>query len=249
MGNRNIHRKGPPGFPGRRGGGGPTGYSGSCSSRVYKKNIKPWTDLEKAIEEIVETPLFTYQYKEDHPNKTRYGVISEELPAHLQILSKDAPSTPDWLSIYGTLWAGIKVLAKWGTNFKEKAAGRAKQMALSLKEWLTNQTAGLKKELTAPITDLQNQTAEFQTKLRSAADSADLNRREAVRLEKRFQTTLRALKTRQKEVEKLREDLKKARKKLEEILSDPTEETAKPVFHHRRKKPEDKPSPVRSARL
>ena len=51
------------------------------SSRVYKKNITPYSDLDKSLKHIVDTPLFTYQYKKDHPNKTRMGIISEELPS------------------------------------------------------------------------------------------------------------------------------------------------------------------------
>ena len=88
--------------------GGP--HCSSPSSRVYKKNIKPFSNFEQSLNYILDTPLWTYQYKEDHPNKTRMGVISEELPDFLQIKDKEAPSRPDWVSIYGTLWGAIKAL-------------------------------------------------------------------------------------------------------------------------------------------
>ena len=94
--------------------------SNCFSSRVYKKNITPYSDLDKSLKQIVDTPLFTYQYKKDHPNKTRMGVISEELPNFLQIKDKGAPSRPDWVSIYGTLWAGIKALFQKQDKLKEQ---------------------------------------------------------------------------------------------------------------------------------
>ena len=114
--------RGPTGATGARGGTGPAGTC-SCippppppppilSSQVYKKNIKPFKSYEKSLQNILSTPLFTYQYKEDHPKKDRMGVISEELPEILQIKDKGAPSIPDWPTVYGTLWAGIKALAR-----------------------------------------------------------------------------------------------------------------------------------------
>lgn len=88
------------------------------SSRVYKKNIKVFKDFEKSLQDILNTPLFTYQYKKNHPEKSRMGVISEELPDSLQINVEGAPSHPDWPSIYGTLWAGIKALTQRLSDFK-----------------------------------------------------------------------------------------------------------------------------------
>lgn len=88
------------------------------SSRVYKKNIKAFKDFEKSLKDILSTPLFTYQYKKNHPEKSRMGVISEELPTNLQIKVKGAPSLPDWLSVYGTLWGGVKALNQRFSDFK-----------------------------------------------------------------------------------------------------------------------------------
>ena len=62
----------------------------NLSSKVYKKNIKPFKDYDKALKDIVDTPLFTYEYKKDHPKKSRMGIISEELPEHLQIKGLDS---------------------------------------------------------------------------------------------------------------------------------------------------------------
>ena len=123
-----------------------------ASSKKYKKNIKPFKNYEKALEDIINTPLFTYEYKKDRPEKSRMGIISEELPKHLQLKEKVDPrlrgddsslrgddsslrgkavipvktgtqkkiSMPDWPSVYGTFWAGIKALFVQFKSFKEK---------------------------------------------------------------------------------------------------------------------------------
>ena len=101
--------------------GVPSGSTGDCalsSSRVYKKNIKAFKDFEKSLKNILSTPLFTYQYKKNHSEKSRMGVISEELPESLQIKVKGAPSLPDWPSVYGTLWGGVKALNQRLSDFK-----------------------------------------------------------------------------------------------------------------------------------
>ena len=87
-----------------------------ASSRVYKQNISPFEDYESSLGVIRDTPLFNYQYKKNYifydteVGHTRMGVISEELPVGLQIKEEGKPSVPDWVSVYGTLWAGIKAL-------------------------------------------------------------------------------------------------------------------------------------------
>ena len=119
------------------------------SSKVYKKNIKPFKNFEKALDDIINTPLFTYEYKKDHPKKSRMGIISEELPEHLQIKDLDSglrrndkssrndgakgkssvkkkPSMPDWPSIYGTFWASIKALFIKFTDFKKTVLNELK---------------------------------------------------------------------------------------------------------------------------
>ena len=101
------------------------------SSRVYKKNIKSFQDFEKSLQDILTTPLFTYQYKKHHPEKSRMGLISEELPMHLQIQIEGAPSRPDWPSIYGTLWAGVKALTQRLAHFQKEVR---KEVFLEIKQ-------------------------------------------------------------------------------------------------------------------
>ena len=91
------------------------------SSRSLKTDITLFEDYEQVLEDIVETPLFTYKYKhpQDFPNKTRWGVISEELPDHLQLIQEDQPSHPDWPSIYGSFWGSIKALYQRITSLSQ----------------------------------------------------------------------------------------------------------------------------------
>ncbi len=110
-------------------GGAKIKAGSAASSRFLKKNIRPVTDFRKYLDDILDTPLFTYQYKDpmNHPHKTRMGIISEELPEHLQIKSKvrildgitDEISRPDWPSIYGYFWAGLKALHQIKTELEE----------------------------------------------------------------------------------------------------------------------------------
>ena len=83
----------------------------NASSRTLKKDISSFFEFEKSLQDILNTPLFNYSYKEKalHPKKQRMGLIAEELPKHLQLPGENYPH-PDWPSIYGTLWAGIKAL-------------------------------------------------------------------------------------------------------------------------------------------
>ena len=83
----------------------------NASSRTLKKSISRFFEFEKSLQDILNTPLFNYSYKEKalHPKKQRMGLIAEELPKHLQLPGENYPH-PDWPSIYGTLWAGIKAL-------------------------------------------------------------------------------------------------------------------------------------------
>ena len=82
------------------------------SSRTLKKNIKPYNHFTDRLKDIIKTPLFTYEFKDKdrHPEKSRMGIISEELPDRLKLKIKGEPPIPDWLSIYGTFWASIKAL-------------------------------------------------------------------------------------------------------------------------------------------
>ena len=100
------------------------------SSKVFKKNIVPFTDYNKALQDIIRTPLFNYQYKKDHPDKTRMGVIAEDLPEDLQL--KDNPVSPDWPTIWGTLWAGIKEVYARLQKFKAEVLKALKGIRASL---------------------------------------------------------------------------------------------------------------------
>ncbi len=115
------------------------------SSKVYKKNIRPFNDMEKALKDVLDTPLFTYYFKDkdNFPKKKRMGVIAEDLPKNLQLKGK--PIAPDWPSIYGTLWAGIKALhstieanfkalSKTDDQFKKELAGTKKELANTKQE-------------------------------------------------------------------------------------------------------------------
>ena len=107
-------------------------WSTSDSSKVYKKNITPFFNFDKALTDITTTPLFTYEYKEDHPDHQRMGIIAEDLPPHLQIKDQYEPVKPDWVSIYGTFWASIKALFNKVTNLT-KSILRLNSITSSLK--------------------------------------------------------------------------------------------------------------------
>ena len=88
--------------------------------------------MNKALTDIATTQLFTYEYKKDHPEHKRMGIIAEDLPPHLQIKDQYEPVKPDWVSIYGTLWAGIKALFNKVTNLT-KSILRLNSITSSLK--------------------------------------------------------------------------------------------------------------------
>ena len=194
------------------------GYAGEAggtwlSSRVYKKNIVPYEDLEKSLQHIINTPLFTYQYKEDLPNKTRMGIISEELPSFLQLRrsfvtpsgggavlshnhkgkphihavegkkhssddsqkvksktkirlkSKVAPSQPDWVSIYGTLWAGIKALFQKFKAFQENTIqeiSHIKKQLKALDSKAQKQALELTKQASQMLKEIMDLKAQFK---------------------------------------------------------------------------------------
>ena len=135
------------------------------SSRVYKKNITPYNDLEESLQHIIETPLFTYQYKEDRPNKTRMGIISEELPDFLQVKDKGAPSQPDWVSIYGTLWAGIKALFQKFKAFQENTIqeiSHIKKQLKALDSKAQKQALELTKQASQMLKEIMDLKAQFK---------------------------------------------------------------------------------------
>ena len=131
------------------------------SSRTLKKNIKVFKNFDKALQDILKTPLFSYQFKDknNQPDKKRMGIISEELPESLQIKSK--PIQPDWPSIYGTLWAGIKALHKLFVDFRKDILSKLKEMNMNLRKDILSK---LKEELAKVFKDLKDtKTAQDQT--------------------------------------------------------------------------------------
>ena len=80
------------------------------------------------------------------------GIISEDLPKHLQIQDKGKPITPDWVSIYGTLWAGIKALFNRFISFKKEVLDKIHKLKITILdigkrlEALEKENKALKKE-------------------------------------------------------------------------------------------------------
>ena len=187
----------------------------SDSSRVYKKNIQPFKDFEKALNHILTVPLFTYQFKAkgNHPRKTRMGLIAEDLPESLQLpgkrpdnqksegqkprkkfwtresakqrqsesgrrikesvaagskepsrqdaksASQENPPKPDWPSVYGTLWAGIKALAARQTALKTSLKKETKEKFQTLEKRLAESEKQRQTETKALKQEIQRLTA------------------------------------------------------------------------------------------
>ena len=138
------------------------------SSRTLKKNIKPYNHFTDRLKDIIQTPLFTYEFKakDKHPEKNRMGIIAEELPDRLKLKTKGEPPHPDWPSIYGTFWASIKALWDMIQNTNQKVESLEKELK-EVKRELENMK--LKHEIQCPImTQYQclsmNQNSENQSK-------------------------------------------------------------------------------------
>ena len=218
------------------------------SSRTLKRNIKPFKDYDKSLKDIADTPLFTWQYKKDkgdHPEKVRMGIISEELPKDLQIRvetdseatcktdkkqkdskakekkkDKEKVSTPDWPSIYGTLWAGIKAFAKGLDDFKKENSTKFTELSKELKIYLTDQIAQLKKEMTSQLDNLKNQVAETEKALEKHSEEVSQNTEELSELKKQFQETILPLqKSYKEELKKTHEEMKNTQKQLKKVSS------------------------------
>ena len=89
-----------------------------ASSKIYKRNIEIYNDYERLLEDVLQTALFRFKRIDEHPEKIRIGLIAENLPSRLQLPEK--PLKPDWPSVYGTLWGGIKALADRLSRLKEE---------------------------------------------------------------------------------------------------------------------------------
>ena len=136
------------------------------SSKTLKKNIMPWTNYEMALKDIVETPLSYYEYKDSYPDHTRRGFIAEDLPAHMQLppTKGDNLVKPDWATIWGSFWAGIKALAIKFDSLKSEMSEKWAELAESMSELKTSFSA-LKSEMTQTTEDLKAENAELKKEL------------------------------------------------------------------------------------
>ena len=130
------------------GGGGNVNLPDLNSSREYKKNIVLFEGYEEILESILRTPLFTYEYKEDYPEKERLGVIAEDLPESLKLPGElGDPVKPDWVSIQGYLWAGIKALHKELLDLKAFVSVSLELLESSIKKDIKSTEESLREEL------------------------------------------------------------------------------------------------------
>ena len=194
------------------------------SSRTLKKNIKPFKDFKKALKDLLKTPLFTYEYKKDHPEKNRMGVISEELPEHLQIKEKEGVSVPDWPSIYGTFWAGIKALHKKFTDFQTKIVSQLKSLSSTIEDLkqqfseLKITVAQLKDQLVKHIKEFTLFQTDTKTQLEQTQTTAKQNQKELAKTKSQLSDTdqeLKDLKTELSNTKRELEDVKAELKKLQ----------------------------------
>lgn len=181
-------------------GGKPIANPPPPSSRVYKKNIKSFKSYGKALEDIVNTPLFTYKYKKDRSKKNRMGVISEELPKSLQLgKSEDTKiSMPDWPSIYGTFWASIKTLYVQFKGFREKVLVELKRIKNILNR-LLKVTEGNKNHLVVLSTQFK-EAVEISQK--------DQQKKQFIQFKKSLETTKSELRAMRQELQKWKYDIK-----------------------------------------
>ena len=99
-------------------GGTPNGSSvieiGGCSSsKAYKNHVTPLESgqYDRILEKIQGTNIYTYYHNTDAPDYKRTGVISEYMPSELTMTDQNGHPIPDWMSVYGYLWAGTRSLA------------------------------------------------------------------------------------------------------------------------------------------
>ena len=180
------------------------------SSRTVKKNIKPFINFDQTLKDILKTPLFTFQYREKarHPKKKRMGIIAEELPEHLQLKSKDHPPQPDWPSIYGSFWAGIKALHKIFDELKQELISKITKLEKALLQKLEN----FKKEFFSKLKDLNSHVTGLKDKQRKLV-------KELSQLKTEFSAVLRKLSEANKKLKESNNSLSAKNKKLSKELA------------------------------
>ena len=154
---------------------------GLPSSRTLKKNIKPVTNFSRYLESVLKVPLFIYQYNttEDHPEKVRMGVIAEELPEKLRIQPKGKLAHPDWVSMYGYIWAGIKYLHEIWVNFKNNVSIKITFLEDYIKKYEDKKAQSL-----AGLLTVKKQILEVKQTLKKASKDLDEARRDLRYLKK-----------------------------------------------------------------
>ena len=180
----------------------------NSSSKVYKKNIRPFEDFEKSLEDILKTPLWTYQFKDkgDHPDKKRIGLIAEELPKSLQL--KEDPIAPDWPSVYGTLWAGIKALHKKIKGFVSTLSQISLELK-KLKKEFKKQSAETKNRLTNQITKTQKQFKETNKRIKETNKELESANKQVEEANKQIEETNKKLKNANKRIKETNKELNK----------------------------------------
>ena len=151
------------------------------------------------MKDIKNTPLFTYEYKENHPHKKRVGIISEELPEHLQIKDEGVSSRPDWPSIYGTFWAAIKALSIKFEDFTKNILSEVKKIKEQITT-ITNQLSGMKTVLEKQIKEI---TDEFMKKMVDTDKNLEKNSKKLTGLDKQIIGIVKTSKNNQEEIDKL----------------------------------------------
>ncbi|MDE0119482.1 MAG: prepilin-type N-terminal cleavage/methylation domain-containing protein [Bdellovibrionales bacterium] len=186
-----------------------TGHTHISSSRTLKKNIKSFKSFDKALEDILNMPLFTFEFKKDKPQKKRIGFISEELPPHLQI--KDKLSRPDMTSIRGTILAGIKALYNKIKTLKEEFSFQIKNLKTEILKEIKANVKGLKEELFHQLKDLSKNLETTREEL-----SLEIKKKEQISL-KREDLIIAQEK---KKMASLTEKLHKKKEELSQVKAD-----------------------------
>lgn len=185
------------------------------SSRTLKKNIIVFENYEESLQDILRTPLYNYRYKnkKDFPEKVRRGIISEELPDHLQLKpgrNKGVPSQPDWPSIYGTFWASIKALYNHILQLEEVLSEYRAQIEpyqqsfLDLIFRVQEDLVGLDEEISIQIKDLTRPSEVFQQTVNQ--------------FKKDREQLLMEISREREEIKEIQKQLQKAQEKMSSLL-------------------------------
>ena len=117
------------------------------------------------------------------------GIIAEKLPEHLQIKDKEKPSKPDWPSIYGSLWAGIKALHELLTELKQELTSKITNLEKALLQKLEN----LKREVFLKLKNLNSLINGLENRQDQMAQKLSLLKAELSVVKKELETTNKKL--------------------------------------------------------